>query len=134
MLVIHKEIALLADNSQDFNLLGGQERPPQTQSKGTGQSQIFPQLKNNPQLSDLNEICAIVEARKPFQAGQLKNCVNEWTTITSDAFNLQCITNCGIKFQPTPISQNLGTGTNLDCRFSPIEQVIVDTGIENFLR
>ena len=39
-----------------------------------------------------------------------------------------------IEFQSTPISQNCGTGTNQECRFSPIAQVIIDTEIEDFVR
>ena len=114
--------------------MGLQQRPPQTQSKATGESQIPPQLNNNPQASDLNKIYAIFEALKPSQAGQLKNCVNERTTVNSEPFILQCITNCVIEFQSTPISQHLGIGTNPECRFSPIEQVIIDTEIEDFVR
>ena len=73
----------------------------------------------------------ILNAQKPFIAGQLRYCLHEWQQITSDSFVLQCVTNCIIEFDCEP-SHVRSTITN-EHKFPPSQQQTIDKEIETFL-
>ena len=91
-----------------------------------------------PDLSELktsysSKIQTIIGTSKPFEAGQLQNCLAEWKSITSDPFILQCITNCELVFNVFQIPQTACVVYIRNKKFSLQEQHAIDGEIRKFL-
>ena len=78
---------------RDISLFRRKDRPPQNEPEADVKHEAILEFMDTQQGSDLNRIYEIIKSQKPFKAGELKNCVNEWEKITSNIFILQCITN-----------------------------------------
>ena len=50
------------------------------------------------QVGYISSIDSIIRSDAPFKAGQSRNCFEEWQSITSEPFLLQCVSNCELEF------------------------------------
>ena len=64
-------------------------------------------------------------------AVQTKHSLNEWTKITSDSHNLQCIFSGPLEFLSEPLC--LPQAATRESKFSPEQQLTIDNEIKTFL-
>ena len=85
------------------------------------------------QVGYISSIDSIIRSDAPFKAGQLRNCFEEWQSITSDPFILQCVSNCELEFSYLPTPNCIQCSLHPESKFSLIEQETIDAEINDFL-